>query len=360
MSSEYESLLDLSAERKNRVVVSKKPFRKSPSYAISATIKSIDSLNKSNSSVIAERIGKSLVALRVGKRSERLSAARALGTIVFENDIRIPEAVLPLTVTLTSDRDESVRKEAAWSLWKLGDERAHRSLIKALVGDPSIGVRARSARALGFMGVKDALPVMLDLLRLGRHVSAKLRAAIAASLGYLADEEAISALLATSYDADTEVRCEAVRSLGRYLVGFPVEVNELAFKRLRSALQPRSESQAVIRRAAIMGLRLSPLECAGVVVAKALWHDPDPETREVAADALVLWNSRDVESSLVAALSDDYLSVRKAAARSLSRFVTRYGIYNSASVCEALTRIQRMFSSYSTECRLASEALASL
>jgi HEAT repeat protein len=360
MSSKYESLLDLSIGSGKRVVDSKRPPRKPLSCATSATIKSITSLKKIDASAITKDIGKSLVALRVGKRAERLSAARTLGTIVFENEIRVPEAVLPLTVTLASDRDESVRKEAAWSLWKLGDGRAHRPLIKALVGDPSVGVRARAARALGFMGVKDSLPVMLDLLRLGRHVSAKLRSAIAASLGYLADEEAIEALLATSDDADPEVRCEAVRSLGRYLVGFSDEVNDLAFKRLRKALQPRSESQAVIRRAAIKGFRLSPSEQAGVVVAKALGQDPDPETRQVAADALALWNSRDVEAALVAALSDDYLSVRRAAARSLSRFVVRYGIYNNAAVCEALTRIQRMFSSYSTECRLASEALASL
>ncbi len=360
MSSQYESLVGRSIARAERGLVSKKPLRKSFSCTTSAKIKSITPIKKRAPSVTAELIGKSLVALRVGKRSERLSAVRALGAIVLENNIRIPEAVFPLTVTLASDRDESVRKEAAWSLWKLGDDRAHRALIKALVGDPSIGVRARAARALGFMGVDDALPVMLDLLGLGRHLPAKLRAAISASLGYLADENAVEALLITADDADIDVRREAVKSLGRYLVGFTDRISDIAFRRLKRALQPRLESLSSIRRAAIKGMRLSPKERAGVVVAKSLVDDPDAETRRVAADALVLWNSREVEAALIAALSDDYLSVRRAAGRSLARFVIRYGIYDSALVCEALTRMQRMFSSCSTEFALASEALVSL
>lgn len=307
-----------------------------------------------------ERVGRALVALRGGNRAERLLAARTLGDIAFVEGARTPEAVVPLTVTLKSDVDPSVRQEAAWSLWKQADERAHRPLIAALVGDRSVRVREKAARALGLLGVRDAAPIMMDLLALGKHIPAKLRAALAASLGFLAEERALPLLLSAAEDADPAVRLEAVPALGRYLIDFRKEVVDRAFARLVRYLSPRREPRAEIRQAAIKALRLSPEERANLAVARAAIADPDPATRELAAEALLLWDSEHSESTLIAMLADDVWSVRKAAARSCGRFIARYGVHASAAACEALSRIIRMFPSFSQERRLAEEAQASL
>ncbi|HPM41022.1 MAG TPA: HEAT repeat domain-containing protein, partial [bacterium] len=95
-------------------------------------------------------------------------------------------------------------------------------------------------------------------------------------------------------------------------------------------------------------------------VARAAVADPDPAVRELAADTLLLWNSAASEAALVEMLSDDVWSVRKAAARSLARFVRRHGVHSSASACEALYRMTRMFPSASQEKKLAEEAISSL
>lgn len=343
MSAHYESLLRAPARTAatDAKRVSVRPFAKAPLLGTTDR----------------QRVSSSLVALRVGKRSERLAAARELGDIAATNGVRLPEAVLPLTVTLASDADSAVRKEAAWSLWKFGDDRAQRPLIKAMIGDPSIGVRARAARALGFLGAADALPLMLDLLSLGRHVPARLRAALAAALGFLSDEKALPLLLKATDDADPSVRAEAIRALGRYCIDSAPQIADAAFRRLERCAAHRHEPQPAIRQAAVKGLRLSPRERAGIVVSRVLAHDPDPETRAVAADALPLWSHPLIEQRLVGALADDFWPVRKVAAAALARAIVRHRVHDSAAVCEALTRIRHMFPSTSPEARLAREAL---
>ncbi|MFA4874958.1 MAG: HEAT repeat domain-containing protein [bacterium] len=306
------------------------------------------------------QIGKALVDLRNGRRSERIRAARELGDIAISAGIKIPEAIVPLSVTLVGDRDPTVRQEAAWSLWKLGDERGHRPLLRALVDDPSAVVREKAARALGLLGVREAIPAMIDLISLERHVPARLRAGIACAFGYLAEERLLTYLLKASEEAEPLVRYEAVRSLGRFLIGFSQETSERVFKLLMRYLKPSCEPCGFIRKAAIKALRFSTAESATVAVAKTLVEDPDAAAREVAADALILWDSEHSERALVAGLTDDFWPVRKAAARSLARFIMRYGVYDSTAVCEALRRMERMFPSHSFEWRLAADAFASL
>ncbi len=309
---------------------------------------------------VRDRIGKALVNLRDGNRAGRILAARALGDIAFVEGHKVPEAVVPLMVALRSDADPVVRQEAAWSLWKLSDERAHRPLIAALVGDRSSRVREKAARALGLMGVKDAAPVMMDLISLGRHIPGGLRAALAASLGFLAEEKALPLITEAAGDAEPSVRFEAVHSLGRYLIDFNSDVKDRAFSQLSRYVNPRRESKPAIRQAAIKALRFSPEERANLAVARAAVADPDSATREMAADALVLWNSGHSERALLEMLSDDVWRVRKAAARSISRFVSRHGMHESQAVCEALVRISRMFPSFSKERQLAEGVLSSL
>lgn len=307
-----------------------------------------------------ERIARALTLLRSGKRSERLCAARELGDIALTEQRRIPESIVPLTVTLTTDGEASVREEAAWALWKLGDPRSHKALMSAILDDKSPAVREKCARVLGLMGVRAAVPVMLDLLSLERHVPARLRAGIACAFGYLAQEALLDHLIKLTKDAEPRVRYEAVRSLGRYLVGFSNEITIRVFKLLKRNVRTGYEPCGLIRKAAIKALRFSASGAATAAVVKAITSDPDAETRQTAAEALLVWDSPASEKALISALTDDCWHVRKAAARSLAKFILRYRVYNSAAVCEALRRLERMLPSHSLEWRLAADAFASL
>ncbi len=308
----------------------------------------------------ADRISEALTLLRGGRRSERIGAARELGDIALTKGIKIPGAVVPMTVTLASDPDPSVREEAAWSLWKLADARSHKPLMDALLNDKSYAVREKCARVLGLMGVKGSRDVMLDLLTLERHVPGRVRAGIACAFGYLADESLLEQLIRLARDPEPNVRYDAVRSLGRYLVGFSGEVGARVFKLLKRHMKRGHEPCGLIRKAAVKALRFSSGRDACAAVVKALRRDPDEEVRQTAAEALIIWDGAATEAALIAALADDCWQVRKSASRTLSKFIMRYRVYDSAAVCEALRRIERMLPAHSLEWRLAADAFASL
>lgn len=308
----------------------------------------------------SERIAKVLFSLRNGSCDERLAAARELGDIASIKGVKIPEVVIPLTITLSSDSDSTVREEAAWSLWKMGDNRAHRPLIKALIADSSVMVREKAARALGLMGVAAALPVMIDLLALGKHMPARLRAAIAVSLGFFAEEKSLPHLMRATDDVEPAVRAGAIRALGRYLVDSSRDISEKVMRKIERYTKRRYESLPPIRRVAIQALKLSADARANAIVAQVLRSDPDASVREEACEALQLWGSPQSEDALIEALAADDWRVRKAAARSLARQILRFGVHRSSKVCEALGRIERMFPLSSLEQSLAIEAKASL
>lgn len=301
-----------------------------------------------------------MIALRGGKRAERIRGARELGEMALGTAVAIPEAVIPLTVTLASDADEAVRQEAAWALWKLRDGRAVPSLLKAVLDDHSPVVREKAARALGLLGATEAIPVMIDLLTLERHVPARLRAGIAAAFGHLADGALFDFIVAALRDPEPLVRYEGVRALGRFLNGFPEEISGRALKLIRKHVRPGSEACGLIRQAAVKALRFHATEEAAIAIARSLTCDPDPAVREAAAEALLLFDRRETEAALIAALTDDVWQVRKAAARTLARFIIRHRVYNAPAVTEALRRMERMLPSHSLEWRLAAEAFASL
>lgn len=309
---------------------------------------------------LSDRVAHALTLLRSGRRSERIGAARELGDTALTRGVKIPEAVIPLTVTLATDVDPCVREEAAWSLWKIGDPRSHKALIRAILDDRSAAVREKCARVLGLMGAREAVPVMFDLLTLERHVPARLRAGMACAFGYLAEEFLLDNLIKLAKDAEPRVRYEAVRSLGRYLVGFSDDIAEKVFNLLTRYMKTSYEPCGMIRKAAVKALRFSRSDRATRTVVKALLTDPDAETRQTAADALIIWDNADTEKALIGALEDDCWQVRKAASRTLAKFIIRYGVYDSPAVCEAMRRMERMLPAHSLEWRLAADAFASL
>ncbi len=90
---------------------------------------------------------------------ERRDAARSLGQIAA------PEVVGPLTTAL-ADRDPSVRRQAADSLWRVSDvARPATGALRGALDDPSPGVRVRAAAALESLGVPAA--ELVDARRAG-------------------------------------------------------------------------------------------------------------------------------------------------------------------------------------------------
>lgn len=305
-------------------------------------------------------IGKVILLLKEGNAEERAQAARLIGDFAFTKKERIPEAVYPLCHFLKTDDNVKVREEAAWALWKLGDSRCADSLFYALSKDPSVDVREKAARSLGLLGYRKASPVMIALLSMGKQVSTKLRAALAASLGLLADERAVKVMLQAAQDAEPAVRYEAVKSLGRFLVSFPSDIRDKAFEQIEKSLNPRRERVSAIRQAAIKALRMGSDLRSIKAVARAVVCDPDSETRKQAVEVLMCFSGPEVESALLEALEDSDWAVRKAAGRVLSEFAKRSVVYNIPRVCEALTRMERMFPSGSREWRMAAMAFANL
>jgi len=305
-------------------------------------------------------IGRAIVTLREGDAKARAATARLIGDLAFLKRQQIPEAIWPLAVLLKIDEDSVVRGEAAWALWKLDDKRAGEALLHALANDHDLNVQERASRALGLLGVQEAVPLMIALFSLGRSVPAKLRAAIVASLGLLVDNRAVKILANAALDSEPVVRYEAVKSLGRYLCTFPSETVEQSFSQIINSISPYREKVPQIRQAAIRALRFCHDKRAAEAVADAAVHDPDAPTRRQAIEALLCYEGPAVEAALLEAIEDSNWDARKAAGRVLSESVRRSRIYNAPRVSEALSRMERMFPSGSREWRLAADAFASL
>lgn len=305
-------------------------------------------------------IGHALLALREGNGEQRACAVRSIGDAAFLKGAKIPEAVEPLCELLMFDDETKVREEAAWALWKLQDHKAADSLFYALSKDTVLDVREKAARALGLLGVRRAAPLMIALLSMGKQVSSKLRAALVAALGLLADERAAKVILQSAHDAEPTVRYEAVKSLGRCLVAFPRDVREKAFNQIKKSLSPRRERIAAIRQASIKALRMCNDRRAAEVVAKAAINDPDAQTRRQALEALRCFEGPQVETALIDCLEDSNWEVRKTAGLVLAELALRSKVHNPPRVCEALARMERMFPSGSREWRLAAMAFANL
>ena len=158
----------------------------------------------------------------------RATAARAILSLG-------PGETSTLILPLLRDRDEFVRREAAYAL---GFTRSHvgvAELIRLLEADKQASVRAAAAVALGQIGDPSAatalagalarrLPARGLLARITRRRVEEdefVRRASAVSLGQLRSREAVPVLITTLSDerAPADVRREAARALG--LIGDP-------------------------------------------------------------------------------------------------------------------------------------------
>jgi HEAT repeat protein len=164
----------------------------------------------------------------------RATAARAVLSLP-------PGEASTLILPLLLDRDEFVRREAAYALGLTRSVLALDALIAALETDKQASVRGAAAVALGQVGDARAVPALAGALtrrlsgsgpsgRRGRRkveTDEFVRRAAAVSLGQTGSREAVPSLIETLSDerAPVDVRREAARALG--LIGDPAAVPAL-------------------------------------------------------------------------------------------------------------------------------------
>jgi HEAT repeat protein len=168
-----------------------------------------------------------------------------------------------LIVPLLRDRDEFVRREAAYALGLTRSRVGVPQLVVALETDKQPSVRGAAAVALGQIGDASAAPALAAALsrmlrapgifaRVARRKIEEdefVRRAAAVSLGQLASREGVPVLVAalSNERAPDDIRREAARALG--LIGDPA-----AIPALRSALTARDPHLANIASEALRKL----------------------------------------------------------------------------------------------------------
>lgn len=128
-------------------------------------------------------------------------------------------AVEPLIEALT-DRRLEARKNAAWALAEIRDERAGDPLVKAL-GDEAWQVRAFAVIGLGELRSRRVVEPLVAALR--NEKNAQVRWFAAASLGQVRDSRVIEPLIAALKDGQPRVRAYAAASLGQVRSRLAVE-----------------------------------------------------------------------------------------------------------------------------------------
>ena len=148
-----------------------------------------------------------LPALKDASPSVRVAAAKSILSIGEEESV---VALLPLL----SEKDEFVRREAAYSLGVTRSRNATAALTERLLKDKEDGVRGAAAVALGQIADEAAVVPLVEALQRDRNEFV-LRAA-ATSLGQIGSRAGTPALISTLTNEKlaSDVRREAARSLG--------------------------------------------------------------------------------------------------------------------------------------------------
>lgn len=196
------------------------------------------------SSADAEERRDALMRLGAMKRPESSRAAvAALGDAVAVVRATAAHAVLSLgadeaatlVLPLLADKDEFVRREAAYALGQTRGRVGLNALVAALASDKMPSVRGAAAIALGEIGDASAVPALAGALsgrpavsgdskrdrRLKPEKDEFVRRAAAVALGRIGSRESVPALVEALSDerAPSDVRREAARALG--LIGDP-------------------------------------------------------------------------------------------------------------------------------------------
>lgn len=134
------------------------------------------------------------------------------GEAAVEALIAIGHPSVESLIISLKDKSARVRKNSAWALANLRDQRALKSLLVS-INDEAWQVRAYSAIALGEQGDAKAIESLTNALK---DESPNVRWFAAASLGHYDDRRAIKPLLLALRDSHPRVRTFTAASLGMY------------------------------------------------------------------------------------------------------------------------------------------------
>jgi len=121
-----------------------------------------------------------------------------------------------------SEKDPFVRAIGCEVLGKMREKKALRQIMM-LLKDPSKYVREKAVIALGQIGDKKAVPVLVEALE--KDEAEEVRVTIAGVLGHLRDKIAVPALIKTLEDPSPTARMKSAISLG--LIGDPQAIPSL-------------------------------------------------------------------------------------------------------------------------------------
>jgi HEAT repeat protein len=150
----------------------------------------------------------------------RATAARAILSIGGDESV-------PYIVPLLKDKNEFVRREAAYALGLTHSRNATAALTERLAKDKEDGVRAAAAVALGEIADEAAVVSLADRLAPKRERNVFVMRAAAVALGQIKSRAGTPALISTltNEKLPSDVKREAARSLG--LIGDPAAVPAL-------------------------------------------------------------------------------------------------------------------------------------
>jgi tetratricopeptide (TPR) repeat protein len=210
-------------------------------------------------------------ALQSDDVGQKTMAIRLLG------DLRAGPAA-PSLARIAVDPKSSIRSLAMMSVARIGDERASRTLIRALDNDDP-GVRDMATWALGYTGGSDAVDALVEIVREGQSWTQQALAAI--SLGRIGDPKAAKALIdafdnAKGSQSSDSTAVAIVWGLGR--AGDPSAV-----PKLREALERGTKES---RSVAAWSLARIGDDAALEALLDAYWSE-EPVQREVGGRGLV-------------------------------------------------------------------------
>lgn len=220
--------------------------------------------------------------------------------------------------------DSEARIAAADAIGSRGSRYRRESSTKLrdlLAHDPEFRVRASAGRAIGRLGLRDALPELIGALA---DPESSVRIVAAAALWRLPDSSAVPGLIVGLRDDDASVREWCALAVG--VTGDPRAAAPLA--------QALSDSAPNVRLEAVRSLaRIADPVAMDALVARVRDQDEVLETRLEAVNAIAAVQSPDKANALVRLLDESNLDVRMQVVRAL-------GQVGDALVIPALRRLQ--------------------
>lgn len=234
----------------------------------------------------------------------------ALATEASAQNTRMTEDEFRQILALLDSTDPTARIAAADAIGTRGARYrrdASAKLRHLLANDPDVRVRASSGRAIGRLGLRDALPELIQALA-DRESSVRIVAA--AALWRLPDSTAVPALIVGLRDEDPTVREWCALAVG-------VTEDPRAAEPLAQAL---SDSAGNVRLEAVRSLaRIGDPVAMPALVARVQDDDESMETRLEAVNALASVQSPDKSNALVRLLDEDNQEIRLQVVRALGQ-----------------------------------------